>query len=100
MYMHAHKVRNKIFPVDKLLSPLAFIAPLFTLPQLYEVWFLKRTEGVSALSWFLMSVMALLWFWHALLHKDTQLAINTGLMIFFNFSIFLGVILHSNLALY
>ncbi len=88
-----HKKSKSI--VDTILYPLAVFSPLFTLPQVYKVWIEQNIEGVSALSWFLMGCMAMLWFFHAVQHKDRLLMTNTGLMIFFNFSIFLGVFLFS-----
>jgi hypothetical protein len=86
--------------IDRILSPLAVVAPLFTVPQVYEVWFLQNVDGVSSLSWFLMGIMALLWFWHAVRHKDKILMINTLLMVFFNFSIAFGTMLYSNKELF
>lgn len=86
--------RKKIYLIDQILSPLAVIAPLFTAPQFYEVWVLKKAGGVSSLSWLLMGVMAVLWFGHAYKHKDNLLMLNTSLMIFFNFSIAIGATIY------
>lgn len=91
--MYFRTKRESEFLIDKILSPLAVIAPFFTLPQLYEVWILKRVAGVSSLSWFLMGLMSVLWFWHAVKHKDRILMANTLLMVLFNFAISIGVII-------
>lgn len=93
--MYLKRLREKKLLIDKVLYPLAIIAPLFTIPQFYEVWFRRQTIGVSSLSWFLMGIMAFVWFIHATQHKDKILQLNTALMIFFNFSIFIGVLVFS-----
>jgi len=93
--MHYKTKRESGYLIDKILYPLAIISPLFVVPQFYEVWFMKKTDGVSAISWLLMGIMSLLWLLHAVKHQDRMLLLNTAMMVVFNLSIFLGIIIFS-----
>ncbi len=93
--MHYKTKKVNGYLIDKILYPLAIISPLFVLPQFYEVWFMRKTDGVSATSWFLMGIMSFLWLLHAVKHQDRMLLLNTAMMVMFNFSILLGIIIFS-----
>lgn len=56
--------------VNRLVLALGMLYPLATTPQIYNVWVLHRTAGLSELTYMAGLMMALLWTAHGLLNRD------------------------------
>jgi len=56
---------------EKMMFPMIFIGPLFSLPQVYNVWF-ESKDGVSLISWITYFITQIFWLFHAFNLKDKQ----------------------------
>ena len=74
---------------------IAVFEPLMTLPQVYEIWVLKKAEGVSALTWGLYLIAAVTWLLYGLQLKDKPIIISSILWLFFESAVVIGTIIYS-----
>lgn len=79
---------------DKLVLPVALIAPFMTLPQVFEVWGKGKVDGVSPITWFGYALGSGLWVVYGLIHKEKPLTIANFLLVVFDISIVIGVLVH------
>jgi uncharacterized protein with PQ loop repeat len=61
---------------DRVVWVVAFLGPLFTIPQIMEVWVFRETAGVSVLSWTAYTVFSGVWLVYAMFHRDRILLTN------------------------
>ena len=54
---------------DRLVYAAAIVGPVMSLPQLYDIWVLRRT-GVSIVTWSAYLLMAMLWLLYGLERGD------------------------------
>ncbi len=73
---------------------ISFVAPLTVLPQLYQIWFLKQTDGVSVITWVLFMVMGLPIFLYVLSREEWNLSLMYGIYHVFYVVILLGLFLY------
>ena len=74
---------------------IAVIEPLMTLPQVYQIWILKKAEGVSGLTWGLYLIAAVIWLLYGLQLKDKPIIISSVLWLFFESAVVIGTIIYS-----
>jgi len=79
--------------MDRVMYAVGILAPFVTLPQVIQVWIFRDSSGVSAITWLLMGIVALLWCVYGFIHKEKPLIISNALFCIFNFLIILGVFL-------
>ena len=82
------------FPVKRGVLVVAVAEPLSALPQIYEIWIKHQSEGVSALSWSLFAIAALIWLLYGLKIKDKPVIISSALWIITEIAVVLGVLLN------
>jgi len=70
-----HKKRPKKEPIDILIYLAVFAGPLFTIPQVYEVWF-NESAGVAMLSWAAYAVIAALWLVYGIKHDEKPIIVS------------------------
>lgn len=74
---HASRVRQDGAHtlLDKLLPVLSVFTMVMTVPQVWSVWMLGQTAGVSLLSWGAYFLSACLWFFYGLQKHDKTIYI-------------------------
>jgi len=69
--------------------------PLTTIDQLYIIYIQKKVDGVSALTWFMYGFLTIPLFAYPLIRKDKPMIILNGLWIIIDWSVWVGVLIHS-----
>lgn len=64
-----------------------------TVPQVYDVWTKESVEGVSIGTWLGYAVGAGFWVAYGLIHKEKPLFIANFLLLIFDITIVVGVLL-------
>jgi uncharacterized protein with PQ loop repeat len=80
--------------LDKIIFAVAFIMPLMTLPQIYNIWVLKDATGVSVATWSAFLFFALIWLSYGIVHKEKPLIISYATWIVMHVSVVVGTILY------
>jgi len=94
---HFHKNKHYLYEntIEKLAYAVAFLTPIVTLPQIFQIWLTKDASGVSLLTWisylFIATVMTL----YGILYKEKPLIMMYTSMLFINAAIITGVVLYS-----
>ncbi|MDD4938055.1 MAG: SemiSWEET family transporter [Candidatus Shapirobacteria bacterium] len=70
------------------------IAPFANIPQLSKVWIEKDVKGVSPLSWFLFSVISVIWLGYGILHKDKHILLMNAALIVVQMFIAIGAVIY------
>ena len=79
---------------DKLIYPVALIAPIMTIPQLLTVWIQRESQGVSLLTWCAYTAVSGIWIIYGLYHKEKPIILTNLLLFVFDASIVLGVLFY------
>jgi len=101
-HIHQRKL-SKDFPaksrgraiLDKIVLSLAFIAPIFEIPQLYEIYLSKAAQNVSLITWGFFALMAIPWFIYGLVHKEKPIIVLYFLWFLIDTAIVIGILLYS-----
>lgn len=89
-YPHPDK---KIRRIDQLVSAVAILFPLTTIPQIIEIWVHQKIEGVSLLTWCLFLFFQIILVFYALVHKDKRLILMWSLWVLAEIIIITGILL-------
>lgn len=77
-----HHLNDYEHAIDRLVNVIAFIAPLSSLPQIIEIWFIdNNAHGVSLVTWSLFVVMSTVWLFYGLVHKQRPIIVSNVLWI-------------------
>jgi len=79
---------------DYLMYGVGFAAPLALLPQIFQIFSTKSSEGVSLTTWSLLLVSSSLWTTYAIVHKDKHLIFANSLMFVFHVVVVIGLVLY------
>lgn len=78
----AHRLHDHTRAIDRVVTAVAFLGPLTSLPQIIEIWFVDRSAaGVSVLTWSAFVVMAAVWLLYGIVHKQRPIIISNALWI-------------------
>ena len=80
--------------IDRIIYFAAIVEPLFSLPQSYQIFHDKAAANVSILAWLGFEVMALIWLWYGIAHKDRMILIYQGLFFIVDGSVVVGAIIY------
>ena len=80
--------------VEKFAIPVALYGSLATLPQVYQVIWVKQTAGVSALTFSLFLSGNIFWFIYGHLHRDKPIMLSHLITGILNLIIVFGVMLN------
>ena len=80
--------------MDTVILAVGVIGPLFTLPQLYEIWVQHNAAGVSALSWGGYSFLSAIWLLYGLLHREKPIIVAHSAWLIFNSAVAIGAMLY------
>ncbi len=78
--------------VNQLAVPIAFTTSFVTVPQVWNIWVLKQTEGVSLLTFGLFFVGNLFWFAYGLQNADKPIMISNFIQGILNILVVIGKI--------
>jgi uncharacterized protein with PQ loop repeat len=84
--------RNKNKNVDRITMLVGMCMPLVTIPQFYDVWFSRRTNGVSLVTWSFFTLQAGIFGVFALRHKERPLVITYIPLFFIELGIVIGLL--------
>jgi len=87
--------KKSVALLDKVVLFLAFVAPVFELPQLFEIYSKKAAENVSIITWGFFSLMAVPWFIYGLVHKEKPIIVLYLLWFLIDTTIVIGILLYS-----
>ena|SRR3984957_8311291 len=104
--MHHTSVRKRIyqnleeFPskdpfknfLDRLIFLVGFLGPLFTIPQLINVWVSHQVVGVSFVSWASYAVLDIVWIVYGVVHKEKPITFAYVLWFTANAGVAIGVL--------
>ncbi len=94
--LHIPKSRKKreIYFIDMLAYLAGIIAPIMALPQLWEIWILKNTAGVSVLSWGSFAFFNLIFVIYGIANKEKLIIITNTIWFFLQSLIAIGVLIY------
>jgi uncharacterized protein with PQ loop repeat len=73
---------------------VGIVAPLALVPQILEVYSTKSGAGLALPTWSLFVAFNILWTIYGILHKDIHILFANALMILFNGTVVLGILLY------
>ena len=80
--------------LDYIMYAVGFLAPLALLPQIFQIYSTQSSEGVSLLTWVLLTLSSILWTIYAVVHKDKHILFASGSMIVFHLTIVIGLLIY------
>ncbi len=80
--------------LDKAIYVISFLGPLFTIPQVTEVWIGKDASGVSLISWVAYTFSATVWLLYGIAHKDKPIIFANILWIIMDAAVAIGVVVY------
>ena len=80
--------------LDYVMYAVGFLAPLALLPQILQIYTTKSSIGVSLLTWVLLTIANILLTNYAMVHKDRHILFASGLMIVFQITIVVGLLIY------
>lgn len=89
-----HPSRPRLAPVDVMAYIFGVLNPLFTVPQILEIWSKHSVGGVSLYSWGAYLISSCFWVTYATYHKDRPLMLTHGIWVLMNASVVLGILLY------
>jgi len=88
-----HKDKLKNF-VDRLIYIMATIMPVFTLTQVFKIWYYQNAAGVSLIAWSAYFLATVVWLSYGILHKEKPIIYSNAIAMVVNFVIVLGIIFY------
>ncbi|MFA5744761.1 MAG: hypothetical protein WC887_00920 [Candidatus Paceibacterota bacterium] len=79
---------------DYFMYGVGIVAPLALVPQILEVYSTKSGAGLALPTWSLFVAFNILWTIYGILHKDIHILFANALMILFNGTVVLGILLY------
>lgn len=81
--------------IDTVIYPIGFISVLMASPQVYDVWVMGQTEGVSLITWASWTVISVAWFLYGLVHRAYALMFIHTSWFFMHLAVTLGILVNS-----
>ena len=80
--------------LDYLMYGVGIFGPLALLPQILQLYRTQSAEGLSLLTWSLLTAINVLWGMYGLAHKDKPLFVAHAIFILFDLAIVTGILLY------
>ena len=80
--------------LDVVVYIVSIASPIFTIPQVVDIFVGKDASGVSALSWGAYTLFTVPWLAYGIVHKEKVLIFNNTLWLFLNAVIFIGALVY------
>lgn len=88
-----HPVRWKRV-IDHLIYVIIFLGFIFTIPQIIDIWILKKAEGISIVAWSWYTLSSVFWMVYGFVHKDKAIIISSVLWVLFDLAIVFGAFVY------
>ncbi len=77
---------------DRVMIVVGLIAPISLIPQVLKVWFDGGANGISLLTWSLLTGVSFMWALYGFLRKSKALFISNVFMVILNLMVIYGVL--------
>ena len=91
IFPHKDKLRNF---VNKFIYIMATIMPIFTITQVYKIWYYQNAAGVSIIAWSAYLFATIVWLTYGILHEEKPIIYSNAIAMVVNFVIVLGIIFY------
>jgi len=92
IFPHKNKLKNF---VDRLIYIMATVMPIFTITQVFKIWYYQNAAGVSLIAWLAYFFATVVWLTYGILHKEKPIIYSNAIAMAINFSIVLGIVFYS-----
>lgn len=82
--------------VDKMMGSVAFVAPLSSAPQLVTIFGKQEAAGISAASWTMYLIVALITLAYGTFHNLRPIIISQSLWVVIDILIIVGVLMYGS----
>lgn len=87
--------RSRYFiALDKITFIAGIVGPFTVIPQVYEIFSTHQANGVSAISWILMSIVTFPWIFYGVAHKDKTIIVSFILWEIVNLMVVAGALMY------
>ena len=80
--------------LDRIIFVVGFLGPAFTIPQLWLIYGLHETAGVSVLSWGSYAAFNIVWILYGIVHKENAITFTYTLWFIVNSLVAVGALLY------
>ena len=84
-----------VYWLDKIVLAAAFIGPLTTFPQIYEIFKNQSAGDISILTWTLFGLLSIPWLIYGLIHKQAPIIVSSILWILVDFIVVFSAVIYS-----
>jgi len=81
--------------LDKVALVVGILGPVFTLPQVYNIWILHQAGGVSVISWGSYTLFNIPLLLYGIAHKEKLMIVMYSLWFVVNLVVALGAFIYS-----
>ncbi|MBP9719415.1 MAG: hypothetical protein KBD46_03015 [Candidatus Levybacteria bacterium] len=81
--------------INIIIYLFVIIAPLFTLPQVIDIWVLQKIEGVSLTTWAAYTTFSFFWLLYGLYHREKPIIISNSIFVLLDAFIVIGILVYS-----
>lgn len=88
---------SKIFRIavlDVLVYVVSIAGPIFTIPQIIDVYGGKDGSGISLITWGAYTLFSSVWILYGVVHRERVLIVNNTLWFIANASVFIGALIY------
>jgi uncharacterized protein with PQ loop repeat len=82
--------------LDTLVYGAGVLGPLFTIPQVYQIYSTQSAGDIAPLSWLVWALFDLPWILYGFVHKEFPIVVTYTLWFIFNGLVFVGALLYGN----
>ncbi len=83
-----------LITLDKITFIAGIVGPFTVIPQVYQIFHTRQADGVSAISWILMSIVTLPWIFYGIAHKDKTIIVSFILWEIVNLMVVAGALIY------
>lgn len=80
--------------IDKLIWPASLFGIIITLPQVWNIWYLHETIGVSVISWSGYIITTTIWILYGSVYKLKPVIVTNIIWLFLEILIVAGVLIY------
>lgn len=80
--------------LDRMVLIIGILGPLFTLPQVWQIWATKDAQGLNIVTWFSWIIFTIFWLIYGLAHREKPIIVNNILWILIHTTAIAGIILY------